>query len=484
MADERRRTEAHRSSHWRRDAVELAALFTAVTVADTVTKTVLNAPAGPVTVGVGALTLLGTAGFHTWFSHRRSPGRSPDGAPADALTDRGAPGGESAASPRDAGEGGAAALWRMRTTVVERPGSLAALCTALAERRIDILSLQAHPLGERTADEFLLRAPAALEPAELRRLAARAGGTGTWLERADTHDLVDAPARMLELATRTALDEAELPLALRQLLGRCTVAALPAEPSGERAGGEEHPGGGRVPAGGVLEGTVLRLPDPAGGTLRVERPHLPFTPTEFARARALVGLDATLGRRVPRTRDALSLPEGRKVSVRRADARDAEAARELHARCSQRTLSLRYRGPAADADRYLGHLLSPRFGRTLAAETASGKIVALGHLLWDGEETEVALLVEDAWQRRGIGGQLLRRLLELAREAGSRGVYAVTQSHNTAMVAAMRALGLPLEYQVEEGTLVITARLEGPAERGAQRPRDGACPEAAPAALG
>jgi hypothetical protein len=28
------------------------------------------------------------------------------------------------------------------------------------------------------------------------------------------------------------------------------------------------------------------------------------------------------------------------------------------------------------------------------------------------------------------------------------------------MVAAMRGLGLPLDYQIEEGTLVITARLD------------------------
>lgn len=92
-------------------------------------------------------------------------------------------------------------------------------------------------------------------------------------------------------------------------------------------------------------------------------------------------------------------------------------------------------------------------------QTASGKLVALGHLLWDGDETEVALLVEDDWQRRGIGSELLGRLVALAVEAGCDSVYAVTQSHNTGMVAAMRALELPLDYQIEEGTLVITARL-------------------------
>lgn len=342
----------------------------------------------------------------------------------------------------------------MRTTVRDTPGSLAALCGALARHRVDILTLQTHPLARGTVDEFLLRAPSLLQAQQLSRAISAAGGSSTWIERADTHDLVDAPTRVLSLATRTALDAAELPLALRQLLGRCTIHSLPAVSVTGRATGET------APVEGVLEETVMRLRDPSGGAITIERPYLPFTPTEFARARALVELDARLGPRVPRSRDVLTLPEGNEITVRRADGGDLEAARAMHDRCSDRTLRLRYHGPVHDADRYLDHLLSPRFGRTLAVQTASGRLVALGHLLWDGDETEVALLVEDEWQRRGIGSELLSRLVALAVEAGCESVYAVTQSSNTGMVAAMRALSLPLDYQIEEGTLVITARLD------------------------
>lgn len=343
----------------------------------------------------------------------------------------------------------ASALWRMRTTVRDEPGTLAALCTSLAERRVDILSLQTHPLADGTMDEFLLRAPQELPAADLGRAAEEAGGTGTWIERADAHDLVDAPTRILGLATRTALDAAELPLALRQLLGRCTIRSLPAPTAAAAAD----------PAEGGFEETVMRLRTPEGGTLTVERPYLPFTPTEFARARALVDLDARLGPRVPRGKHVLTLPEGTDITLRRADPTDLAAAKAMHERCSPQTLGKRYHGPVRDADRYLDHLLSPRYGRTLAARTASGRVVALGHLLWDGDETEIALLVEDDWQRRGIGAQLLRRLVALAGEADCRSVYAVTQASNTGMVAAMRGLGLPLDYQIEEGTLVITAQL-------------------------
>jgi GNAT superfamily N-acetyltransferase len=351
----------------------------------------------------------------------------------------------------------------MRATVQDTPGSLAAVCTALAGQRVDILTLQTHPLADGTVDEFLLRAPAGLQARDLTREIAEAGGRDVWIERADAHDLVDTPTRVLGLATRTALDAAELPLALRQLLGRCTIRSRPAFSLTGRSTGA------LPPVGGVLEETVMHVRDPNGGALTVERPYLPFTPTEFARARALVELDARLGPRVPRSQDVLTLPEGNEIVVRRADQSDVAAALAMHERCSDRTLNLRYHGPVGDADRYLNHLLSPRYGRTLAVEAESGRLVALGHLLWDGDETEVALLVEDDWQRRGIGSELLGRLVGLAGEAGCASVYAVTQASNTGMVAAMRGLGLPLDYQIEEGTMVVTARLDTTPARPASR---------------
>ncbi|MFH9660106.1 GNAT family N-acetyltransferase [Streptomyces sp. NPDC017248] len=453
MPDVTRAKHGRPVHHWRRDVVELAALFTAVAVADAVANLIGHGPDGPALLVLSAIVLAATAGFHVWWArrHGHAPPVSDTGA-RPAATARPAGRSERSGDPAD-GLAGPGTLWRMRTTVKDEPGSLAALCTALAGQRVDILSLQTHPLADGTVDEFLLRAPGALAAAGITRAVALAGGSSTWIERADAHDLVDAPTRVLGLAARTALDASELPLALRQLLGRCTIRSLPAAP----AGGGPSP----VPAEGVLEDTVLRLPTPEGGVLTVERPYLPFTPTEFARARALVELDGRLGPRMPRDQDdVLTLPEGADITVRRIDTGALAAARAMHERCSPHTLGLRYHGPVGDADRYLNHLLSPRFGRTLAAQTAAGRIVGLGHLLWDGDETEVALLVEDEWQQRGVGGELLGRLVAMAAEAGCASVYAVTKAANTGMVAAMRGLGLPLDYQVEEGTLVITARLD------------------------
>ncbi|MBD0740217.1 GNAT family N-acetyltransferase [Streptomyces sp. CBMA29] len=443
-------TPAHpgsRQHHWRRELVEVAALFTAMATADLIAETVGHGPDGRVLLVMSAAALLAVAGFHTWWARGR--GHAPPAAAPETGEDV-------RADERDAERAGGrtdggTTLWRLRTTVRDAPGSLGAVCTALAGRRVDIVTLQTHPLADGTVDEFLLRAPAALPATALAQAVTAAGGTDTWMERADAHDLVDTPTRMLALATRTALDAAELPLALRQLFGRCTIRSTPA-PAGAPAHAED-----------ALDGTVMRLRDPSGGTITVQRDHLPFTPTEFARARALLELDARLGARLgartPDAKDVLTLPEGNEITIRRAGPEDREAALAMHERCSPGTLARRYHGPVGDADRYLAHLLSPRFGQSLAVETASGRLVALGHLLWDGDENEVALLVEDGWQRRGIGAAVLRRLVAMAVEAGRDSVYAVTQSTNTGMVAAMRELALPLDYQVEDGTLVITAAL-------------------------
>ncbi|MDX3234386.1 GNAT family N-acetyltransferase [Streptomyces sp. ME03-5709C] len=436
---------ARRRRHGRRDLIELAALLVAVGVtvatADLVAGLVGNAPHGPALLWPPAAALAATAGFHTWRARRRGHAPPPAGSP------EGNRGTEPVTSAAADGADGGTSLWRVRTTVCDRPGSLAALCTALARLGVDVLTLQTHPLAEGTVDEFLVRGPAALASGDMTRAVADGGGRDTWIERADAHDLVDTPTRVLGLATRTAVDAVALPLALRQLLGHCTTRTAPPGAAG--------PG----PAEDTLAGTVMRLRDPAGGTITVERAHLPFTPTEFARARALVGLGAQLGRKVPEGRAALPPLEGEEITVRRAGPEDLDAARALHDRCSTATLERRYHGPVADVDRYLTHLLDPRFGRTLAARTAAGRIVALGHLMWDGDETEVALLVEDAWQRRGIGLDLLRRLAAQAVDAGCGSVYAVTQATNTGMIAAMRRLGLPLDHRTEDGTLVITATL-------------------------
>ncbi|GAB2898791.1 GNAT family N-acetyltransferase [Streptomyces mayteni] len=145
--------------------------------------------------------------------------------------------------------------------------------------------------------------------------------------------------------------------------------------------------------------------------------------------------------------------------LRAAGPVDLDAALALHRRCSPDALAGRYHGPLDEADDYLPHLLGPRHGRALAARTLSGRLVGLGHLLWDGAEAEVALLVEDAWQRRGVGSSLLHALVEMAAREQREAVYAVCRPADPGMAAVMRAVGLSVERHPEEDALVLSARL-------------------------
>ena len=72
------------------------------------------------------------------------------------------------------------------------------------------------------------------------------------------------------------------------------------------------------------------------------------------------------------------------------------------------------------------------------------ELVAVGRLSRDpahDDEAEFAILVADAWQRRGLGRELLRRIVEVARAERVRRVVATMMADNTAMMHIAESLG-------------------------------------------
>lgn len=110
---QRRGTRHHR---WRRDTVELAAVFLAVASADLVANVVVHGHDGPVLLAASAAALLATALFHSWWAHRHPHGLPSPDTPAP-------PGDAAVTGPLDEFE--AAALWRIRTTVEDSPAAWA-----------------------------------------------------------------------------------------------------------------------------------------------------------------------------------------------------------------------------------------------------------------------------------------------------------------------------------------------------------------------
>ena len=252
------------SPGWHRELVELGALFLAVAVADLFANMLAHRPLGPVVlIGLGVSLLL-SAALHRRCTHR------PARAPALPRAARPAPD----ASGSSPGTAGGRNLWRVRAAVRDNPGSLAALAASLASQGLNILSVQVHAVAVGAVDEFLLHAPPGTAGSDVVAATETGGGRDVHAVRADMHDLVDVPTRVLTLAAQVTGTGTQLAAALRALLGASTVCRK--DWIGED---QSEPDG--------VDGTTMRLGDPAGGVLTCERATLPFTPAEFARARAL-----------------------------------------------------------------------------------------------------------------------------------------------------------------------------------------------------
>ncbi|GAB3956696.1 hypothetical protein GCM10027614_69720 [Micromonospora vulcania] len=311
-------------------------------------------------------------------------------------------------------------LWRIRATVDDRPGYLSVLTASLALRGVNILSLQVQPTEQGAVDDFLVDAPDALDEAELLAAVERGRGRDCWVARSEARGLADQPTRVLGLANRLVRDPDATGEALRALLGADSVSWRPASTGVER---------------GII-GTSMVLADPAGGSYALRRAAPAFTPAEYARAQALVELAATVARRATE-QVTLVLPDGGELAVRPAGGDDLAGVLELHEACSPRSRHRRYLGGAGvPRSARLRRLLEPTRGLTLiATSTASDgtaeSVVAMANLLGEGDEAEVALLVRDDWQRRGLGSALLRRLAQHADRAGYAALVLHVQAENT-----------------------------------------------------
>jgi acetyltransferase len=83
------------------------------------------------------------------------------------------------------------------------------------------------------------------------------------------------------------------------------------------------------------------------------------------------------------------------------------------------------------------------------------EILAVGRLtkLHGVNESEFALLISDEYQGRGLGTELLRRLVEIARTEKHERVNAAILPENQMMQNVCRMLGFKLEFQPDEGTI-------------------------------
>jgi RimJ/RimL family protein N-acetyltransferase len=339
------------------------------------------------------------------------------------------------------------ALWRIRATVDDRPGYLSVLTASLALKAVNILAVQVHTTEAGAVDDFLVDAPEAMTERDLLAAIAKGRGRNAFISRAQAQGLADQPTLALGLAGRLVHDPDTLGEALINLLDAAEVRWRPAP---------DRPG---------FEGARMLLADPAGGSFEVLRPQPAFTPAEFARAQALVKLAGSLLTQQDE-QATLLMPDGTEVLVRPATHDDLDDVRRLHERSSVETLRRRYLGGGRPADARLARMLTPTTGRTLVA-IVGDEVIAMANLLAEGDLGEVALLVEDKWQRQGIGTALLRRLMAYA----ERGPFAALIAHiavdNVAMLRSVRRLGAG---QIDRDGSMLTFTLPMPRRRSVETP--------------
>jgi GNAT superfamily N-acetyltransferase len=151
-------------------------------------------------------------------------------------------------------------------------------------------------------------------------------------------------------------------------------------------------------------------------------------------------------------------------TVREATEFDAQVLLRMVDRCSRNSLFHRFHGYS---DRSLygrvlvehlgdgGSLIACRYGDCIGLAT-----VALG-----GPTVDLGLLVEDAWQRRGVGTGLLAAAATLARANGAVALHADVLGDDAFIVGLLRRVG-PLEARINSGTYSIDVDLTRPPAAG------------------
>lgn len=144
----------------------------------------------------------------------------------------------------------------------------------------------------------------------------------------------------------------------------------------------------------------------------------------------------------------------REVTLLRSATSDTEAVLTMLSRCSRTTLFHRFHG-LTDGVGYFAALLGDGpLDHTLLAWYRS---TCVGVATLGGGATgivDLGVLVEDAWQRQGVGTRLVAALLDGAREKGVTGVHADVLGDDMFILESLRRIG-SLTVSIEFGSYSI-----------------------------
>ncbi|HKT04822.1 MAG TPA: GNAT family N-acetyltransferase [Rugosimonospora sp.] len=155
------------------------------------------------------------------------------------------------------------------------------------------------------------------------------------------------------------------------------------------------------------------------------------------------------------------LSDGTTVHIRPIRPQDADSIVAMHARFSERTRYLRYfspypRIPERDLIRFVN---VDHHDREALVIQVGDRLIAVGRydrLGPEAEEAEVAFVVEDVYQGKGIGSILLEHLAAAAREAGLVRFVAEVLPVNGPMLRVFADAGYQVQRQYADGVVHLT----------------------------
>jgi RimJ/RimL family protein N-acetyltransferase len=268
-------------------------------------------------------------------------------------------------------------------------------------------------------------------------------------------DGLDLPTRVLDGATELVTNPGWAPIAAAALIEADEVTVA------EATQGDDD----RV--------DVMRLQWTMDRHVVLRRDWAPFARAERTRASALLRLSAAIASLTVDSPLGWVEPiDSGTVWIRLARPEDSDEVAAMHERCSEQSRYQRYFSVVEWRDVQLRRLSGGHRGGTLIVKGEEGTIVGLGNVFpdepGDGRSAEIALLVEDAYQGRGVGRQLLRRMLDLARRLGFTQVSASVQADNAGMLHLLHTVGLEWTSTIESGVTTMRAPLgSGPVLSGA-----------------
>jgi len=159
--------------------------------------------------------------------------------------------------------------------------------------------------------------------------------------------------------------------------------------------------------------------------------------------------------------EQMNLPDGRDVKLRSIQATDRDLLVEFGQSLSLESRYQRFFSARDFLPGEVDRLTNIDYEREMAlmAVVGSGHIekeVGVARYVRDetGESCDIAIVISDAWQHRGLGQRLLDALLKIATAKGIRFATGITMSTNYGMIRLARKAGFLTRHDPDDATVM------------------------------